>query len=259
MRLDEITKQELQTLSRRSTKWADELENYKPKKVKKKRNWWEDDYDYKSMDLSEVLGPYLEKKGLKHLGEGAFAVVYGRPGANRVVKISQGEDRCWLKYANWAMGQQHKNPHVPDIHHLETYTITSTYPGDRPSKTPVFFAVMEKLLPFERKNINFKDESNIALLAYLATHEGFPHFTKMRKGMAFKGHPFKRPYDHWNPDPKYMNRMEKFAEKGEKHEVIKLFKQVESKWRNCEGDFHDGNIMIRPSTGEFVITDPVAG
>ena len=253
MRLDEITQKELQVLSRRSQKWADKVVNLKPKKTRN-RQWYQPEYQYVSTDLSEILGPYLERKGLKQLGEGAFAVVYGRPRANRVVKISMTQDRCWLEYANWAMGQQHKNPHVPDIHHLESYALEQ----QNGREIPVFFAVMERLLPFEEKNINFKDKSNIALLAYLTQHEGFGHLSKMRYGVGWKKNPFQTPNDFWDPDPKYVNKVEKLAKKGKTHDVIKLFKQVENKWAGCNGDFHDGNIMIRPGTGEFVITDPLA-
>jgi len=253
MRLDEITKQELQALSHRSQKWADKVVNLKPKKTKN-RKWYEPEYEHVDTDLTDVLGPYLEKKGLKQLGEGAFAIVYGRPHANRVVKVSMEQDHCWLKYANWAMGQQHKNPHVPDIYHLESYMLEQ----DNGREIPVFFAVMEKLLPFDEEHINFKDPSNIDLLAYLSQHEGFRDLTPMRKGMGWKKDPYEPPHDFWDPDPKYINKVEKRAAKGKKHGVVKLFKQVERMWERCTGDFHDGNIMIRPSTGEFVITDPLA-
>jgi hypothetical protein len=259
MRLLEITQRELDALSRRSTKWADKYMNQKPKRTKN-RAWYETEFEHPSSDLANVLGPHLKKKGLKRLGEGAYAVVYGRPGSDRVVKVSQIQDRCWLMYANWAMGQQH-NPHVPDIHHLETYTLTTPGSPDWTGgeKINVFFAVMERLLPFDEKHIDFDNETNIELLAYLAHHEGFRNYTQLQRGVGHKKNPFKRPYNYWDPDPKYINKVRKFAKRGATHGVIKLFKQVVKKWKTCSGDFHDGNIMIRPSTGEFVITDPLAG
>ena len=253
MRLDEITQRELDTLSRRSTRWADKFMNLKPKK-RKNRQWWESEYEDIDWDLRDVLGPYLEKKGLKELGQGAFAIVYGRPGSNRVVKVSKGSDRCWLMYANWAMGQQHKNPHVPDIHHLESYMLETPDVGWGSHKTEVFFAVMEKLLPFEEQHINFDDESNLALLAYLARHEGFYAHTKLRRRVGHEGY-----YDRWHRSPEHHEKIEKYAKMGESHRAIRLFNHVEKKWKSCSGDFHGGNIMIRPKTGEFVITDPLAG
>lgn len=260
MQLLEITQREIDTLGRKSTKWADKFEN-RPKLTRNQlwnRPWWEQaEYEGSNIDLSQELGPYLHKKGLKELGSGAFAVVYGRRGSNRVVKISTDLDKCWLKYANWAMGQ-HNNPHVPDIHHLESYTITTSGHGTRSGRraSPVFFAVMERLLPFAEEHINV--EKNLPILAYLARYQGFDAFTKMQRGVGQKQNPFNRPHSYWSPDPKYMHRLNKFAGEGKKHPAVKLFRRVAEKWKNCQGDFHDGNIMIRPSTGEFVVTDPVA-
>lgn len=45
---------------------------------------------------------WLQKKGWKHLGSGAYSSVYGKDGQDRVIKISRTLDN-WIDYVQWAV------------------------------------------------------------------------------------------------------------------------------------------------------------
>ena len=256
MRLIEIKQHEIATMGRRATKWADEQVNLSPQEA--------------SVNLNEILSGYMEERGLQYIGSGAFSTVYGRPKSNRVVKVSHKRDKCWFRFANWSM-RQRNNPHVPIIYHLESYDITaqgSDYYGKlgRKLTVPIFFAVMERLDPFEIAKI----DPNIdpSLVAYFSAHLDInvgqtrlrdvlggmdrPHIERHNKGWDW--HDPK--YDEY--EDKYQKKMLKAAKPAEEHPFVKSFIAVEQKWKSCAGDLHRGNLMIRPKTGELVIVDPIA-
>lgn len=256
MRLIEIKQHEIDTMSRRAQKWADKQVNLPPQEA--------------SVDLNEVLSGYMEQRGLEHLGDGAFSVVYGRPGSNRVVKISHNRDICWFRYANWAM-KQHNNPHVPIIHYMESYAITAqrtSYWGEAGRKLtiPIFFAIMERLEKFSEEAVNLKTDPH--LLAYFNDQFGFyvdtAEMQKLMGGMTNPHAKMDKEGWHWMGSEvdeyadMYYTKLREIAKKAERHPFVKLFKTVEKKWQTCSGDLHTGNIMIRPKTGEIVIVDPIA-
>ena len=257
MQLTEITQREVAQTSKKTQAWADRREN-RPTKQLTRYN----------IDLNKVIGPHLRKQGLKNLGKGQFAVVYGRPGSGRVVKVSKKEDYCWLQYAEWCMKQ--RNPHVPVIYHLESYEVSIDdterpnpyirFPSDTPPEektkgVPVFFAVMESLNPFKLANIDIK--ANLPLLAYLSEYVDGVHVPEEVFAQAL-GVPLPT-YGDRDPEQsnKFWRKIDKLTQQGSKHAAVKLFKKVEHMWERCSGDMHDGNLMIRPSTGEIVITDPI--
>ena len=248
MRLTEIKQHEIDTLGRRATKWADEQANLPPQEA--------------SVNLNEILSGYMEERGLQYIGSGAFSTVYGRPGSNRVVKVSHKRDKCWYRFANWSM-RQRNNPHVPIIYHLESYDITaqgSDYYGKlgRKLTVPIFFAVMERLNPFEIAKL----DPNIdpSLVAYFSAHLDInvgntriqnvvgmdrPNVERHKQGWGW-GDP---KYDEY--EDKYWKKLRKSAKPAEEHPFVKSFKTVESKWKSCAGDLHRGNLMLRPSTGNW--------
>lgn len=56
-------------------------------------------------------------RGMQLLGRGAFARVYGRPNARRVVKIGETWDR-YLKFVK-RVGLRSDNPHFPKLHDVQ--------------------------------------------------------------------------------------------------------------------------------------------
>lgn len=61
---------------------------------------------------------YLKaQRGMRLLGRGAFARVYGRPNHRRVVKIGETWDR-YLKYVK-RVGLNNDNPHFPKLHDIQ--------------------------------------------------------------------------------------------------------------------------------------------
>jgi hypothetical protein len=260
MRLIEIKQHEIATLSRRSQKWADEQVNLSPQKA--------------SVDLNDVLSGYMEERGLNFIGSGAFSVVYGRPESDRVVKVSHKRDICWYRFADWAMRHQN-NPHVPIIYHLESYSITSQkqrYGGrlGRKQTVPIFFAVMERLEPYRSDKLN--PNIDPSLLAYFDKHFGInvgttrlhdamggmdkPYHHKEKQGWRWNDPDFQKKYNKY--ERKYYTKLGQAAKPGTKHPFVKAFREVERKWKSCKGDLHAQNLMIRPSTGELVIVDPIA-
>jgi hypothetical protein len=246
MQLTEITKREIARTSKQTQAWADKRENRPVHQLTRS-----------NIDLNKILGPHLRKQGLKNVGKGQFAVVYGRSGSNRVVKVSKKEDYCWLKYAEWAMGQN--NPHVPEIYHLESYQVSiEDQDTDLEMGTvkvvSVFFAVMEKLKPFKVKDINIKD--NLPLLVYLSEYVDGIDISDEVFARALGAKPES---DNWvsQYSDKFYEKLGKLERQGSRHPAVKLFTKVENMWERCAGDMHSGNLMIRPSTGEIVITDPI--
>lgn len=71
------------------------------------------------MRLDEITRPgvdavfqTLSSKGYEKLGEGCYAYVWAKPGANTVLKIFANTDTAYFDFANLAMAHQ-DNPHFP--------------------------------------------------------------------------------------------------------------------------------------------------
>jgi len=226
VKIFEITQREISSLGHQTEKWADRNVNQQ--------------YPPEYVDLNQILGPFLKKKGLKNLGSGAFSVVYGRPSSNRIIKISIISDRCWLSFANWAISQN--NPHLPKIYHLESYSVITKSHSTRSGKKtiPVFFAVMEKLDALDVETIFTIDEAYMPFLAYVHK-KGHGDWDGLLGNIEWGKYGGKR----------------KLIEASKKDPIVKLFQRIEKKWKTCFGDLKLDNLMIRPSTGEIVITDPV--
>ena len=96
-----------------------------------------------SLNLNELSRPpkvgnaaeILNNAGYDQLGQGAYARVFGKPGANHVLKLFSTEDSAYLDFVS--LVNQHPNPHFPK------------FKGKMMKVTDNYYAIqMEKLTAF---------------------------------------------------------------------------------------------------------------
>ena len=58
-----------------------------------------------------AAGEILRKAGYKRLGEGEFAVIYGKPGKSHILKLFKATDEAYMEFINITL--QHPDIHFP--------------------------------------------------------------------------------------------------------------------------------------------------
>jgi hypothetical protein len=175
------------------------------------------------------LKEWFRAQGYQMIGEGRFSVVFVRPGAETVVKVSKQDDRCWLAFAELAQ-QGQNNPSFPRITDLHRFK----YNGEE-----LFICQMEKL---ER-----------VLSAPRERIQGFHAFINM----MHDGGDYIGTNVLGNQRVMQSGPMASFAR--DNPGFLEAFREVEDlrERMGCGMDLHIGNFMYRPSTGSFVILDPL--
>ncbi len=170
----------------------------------------------------------IELRGWKNIGGGYFSTAFAKAGRDKVIKIADrhGEEDRYLRYARWAIANQDLSPAVPRIDKL-----LEIRNGDW-----FGYAVeMEKLAHFEGVYGGCESERNTRPVRAAA------------KYLSAKR------YGHRIPDT--CHEMNELPEP-----VRKVLEAIDKEVIGVHGghwDIKDDNVMLRPATGELVLTDPL--
>ncbi len=192
------------------------------------------------------LMAWLRKNGFQKKGSGAFSAVFVKPGYNRVIKISNKQDDCWIKFARWAQSVTN-NPHLPNIPWVNFYT--------GPKGEQFFIAIMEKLAPFNQTTID--NTIDLPGLIFMYLHDDwFQENYKILSRLVDEGLVSRE--DPWNPNIR--RRLLRYLREvqGGKRFILTLKAAEKKGTGKCAYDMHDGNIMYRPSDRRLVLIDPLA-
>jgi hypothetical protein len=160
----------------------------------------------------------FEATGGYMLGSGAFGNTFFHPSWPYILKTF-AEDDAYLRYIRW-IHKQPSNPAFPKIYGLPT-KITPNY--IRPGKQRTMYVLrMEKLEPIDQDTFNLLEDE-----LGKVTEQGEPLDVV---------------------DPMFKPFVAAYA----------MVDKARRELRWGREDLHAGNIMVRPSTGDYVITDPVA-
>lgn len=184
---------------------------------------------------------WLTKAGFQELGSGAYASVFHNPSHKRVVKVSNESDRCWTEFAMWVLNKPDPGPHLPNIAWIHQYG--DPWKGDK----RFFITVMEKLRPLTIDDLKKLDPIE---LIYLSQKTDVLGYISGGKAMDKKLEKF---YEKMQKSPQQL--LDMYREKYTPLiDVLRILQGTKGSF--CSMDLHDENLMIRPSTGEIVVTDP---
>ena len=163
----------------------------------------------------------LKKAGYAQIGDGYYAEVFAKPGADHVLKLFNSRDKAYQAFVNLAI--QNPNIHFPK------------FKGKMMKITDNYYAIrMEKLTPIAGISGSPRDRGIIKLMIEYITRK--------------EDDPF-RPF----PDQRQMDVLEKLQPgiTAACDVIVELLKH-----NDAEVDLHLGNVMMRGNT--YVITDPVS-
>ena len=205
----------------------------------------------------------LEKKGWKYLGSGAFGTVFQHPRKNYVLKVYQ--DKGYRTFLNFLESEQ-GNPNVVMIKRNIFKDSETSLNSNSPYGELV---ALEKLKPLPYGSPWWKFIQNIWFACPKLTEHDKPQIiSQIRDNLQ-------RVIDIWRNKYKEepnafvkeeLKTIEKTAKSFEvfltryknlADTIFKLKKYVDENKLNIRFDLHSGNFMIRPSTGQVVITDPL--
>lgn len=213
----------------------------------------------------------LINNGWKEIGEGSFATVFEKLGKNYVLKlyISDAGYESFLDF----LEQNQNNPHLVKIKR-------SLIPS-RSEVTKIGLVAIEKLKPISRSDwrINLSTSLGRFLTNYNINHKSFDqtisdakkkveedlqsnienvNISADKKELSDVMKEFIRKQNALHK--KTIRRLDYFIETN--IDLIKTFYDLKKSLKGNKADFrfdlHRDNFMIRPSTGEIVITDPLA-
>lgn len=84
-------------------------------------------YPWENKDASKPLhsgwnyGAWLQKRGFKRLGSGAYSTVYGHPKSDRVIKVTSGSQDNWIDYIQWAAKSGYSGNFAPKVYSWKHY------------------------------------------------------------------------------------------------------------------------------------------
>lgn len=202
-------------------------------------------HEWESRDAVEI---FLKQQGYEMLNDGCNSEVYTKPNENFVIKVSYYYDPAWLHFASFVMTQP-KNPHFPKISRVKQYISK-----DRGS-SKAFIAFIEKLSPLTSGiadihllgcyMICFIKTIPIDLISRRDRHQAlWKRLTMQALGITrisqqeiqTYANEFRQKY------PGFVNTTDQILQNAPPFDI----------------DLHDGNIMFRLRTGDFVIVDPYA-
>jgi len=185
------------------------------------------------------LVAWLKSNGFEKLGGGVFAAAWAKPGHNRVVKVSNRQDDCWIKFAQWSMAKTN-NTHLPKIPWIKRYQ------GKRKGiATEFFITIIERLKPLTKTAIARINDPGVLL--GLMHYANLDYNTEQSIEKAMSKQPNPQQFSDRKVLTKYKN-----------HPFIKAIQQISNISGDCWSDLHSGNLMVR-NDGTIIITDPIAG
>ncbi len=169
----------------------------------------------------------LRRRGMRKIGEGAFAEVFSRPHSHRVIKFGVSWvtwDSYLLKYVK-KVGLNNTNPYFPRIYDVQIYTHTSN--AFKTDTAYYYLVEMEKLIPWKKVPARTRD--------------------RLMKKLGCK--------DIYDLErPKKLKTSSKQA-----HKAVDILRQLFRHNNNTSTDIHTENIMFRRvgSRYQLVYTDPI--
>ena len=207
--------------------------------VKKKKYW---PAERRVTQLVKNISPKAKK-----VGSGHYSQAYGRERSRSVIKITRdGDGADTLKFLKWVKDK--KNPHFPKIYSIENLK-TNQRPESERNYWDIYddthvYARMEKLVPLHAKKYKWKPE-HVPFLEWMFLNDigdrpeyitGYKKWTKLKREARRK-----RIYSS-----KLVQAMRMVKRLGDGELDISLI-----------SDERAHNLMVRPSTGEIVIHDPI--
>lgn len=185
-----------------------------------------------------ALDKKLESWGYKITGTGSYSEVWEKPDSNIVVKVSTRKpDECWRQFTKLAKKYKN-NKHFPKIGKLH-------WIEHRGKK--YFIAFMEKLQPVSI--LGSKTEMGLRDAFYEIHQAMVVHLDDNVKALLLGG-----------GDPENIDVTEEDIQRVQELLPESLRKAIYTTYEempdNCLGDFHTGNLMVRPNTGDLVLIDP---
>jgi len=191
-------------------------------------------------DPDEIIS--RARKGMKYIGEGAFATVYGKPRGTSVIKIGSMGDN-YISYAKEVVKNKTPNPFLPKISKL---TIVKT--GNDCYRDDFYIVEMERLIPlydYSKRMYKGNIDDLMSLFSDML-EEDVPARVAVKSRTMEIGLPgiFK-------------------VNLAIKPNVVKhlshLVRIINRSVRSSDGstDIHSGNVMLR-SNGQLVMTDPIS-
>lgn len=184
--------------------------------------------DLDGLSRGAVRKKFKNELGMKLLGNGLFADVFGTKTGKFVVKVTSGSDPSYQHYARRAQANL-SNPHLPRVPYMRYY---KDHKGDQS-----IIAIIEKLQ-------GVTGEYDVNKLA------ADPDYAPQVAALAAS------PY-RYDLGIKLNEFTKSQLEQARNHRLYKTIQQLDEVYGG-DLDLHDGNIMVNPQTKTIVITDPVA-
>ena len=200
----------------------------------------------------------LLQNGWKRIGAGSYGVVYEKQGLNYVIKVYIN-DPSYSAYLDFILENQN-DPHLPKIRKVFV-------PYGSVSDGVEYGAVaIEKLKPVQRINWRFslvyrlKNAMVNIGVHNLSFEEFLEKVQKETKNNLLETIQNLTSKINTINYTKQLRRLDYFIESNLPllKSFYKLKKFLEEMNLEVYFDLHQGNFMIRPSTGEIIITDPIA-
>jgi hypothetical protein len=215
----------------------------------------------KPTNRKDTLETMIQSKGWKFLSSGAYGSVYGKPDKNYVLKVYRDAGyRTFLDFVDSEQG----NPNVVMIRR-HIFKSEQLYPRISPN---VEVVALEKLKPIPYGSIWGKliSETWWAIMGdkTLKTADRPILIEKIRKG--FRDSLSQRLALKYGEaeirESKKIIKAFEYAIQNHKNLFDTIFRLrqyiIDNNIPEVRFDLHSGNFMVRPSTGQIVITDPLA-
>jgi hypothetical protein len=200
---------------------------------------------HSSLSLEDLIKAFQEESGYKKLGNGHFAYAFKHPSKDEVLKlwIADSAYEDFLKFC-----ESHKSEkNLPKIYKFGKLSTFHRRLYGFPEK--IMYVRMELLRP-----LNLNDVGDIS--------NDCPPLSKLivqLSALHKRGHKFSL-YGNKSVDQSAWTKINLYWKDGKiPQKIIDMYSTLEKfKFTDHDLDLHDENIMVRPSTGDLVISDPIA-
>jgi hypothetical protein len=219
-------------------------------------------YEQKSKRDYEDFLDYLSSNGWQWKGSGAFATVFQKPNKDYVMKVYK-DDPAYDNFLDFIEENQN-DPHIPKIkrrilplsNNYKNYGIVAIEKLDNLKhhdwRWPLVSTFESFLYSNDVGNLSFDDYINNIIEKVRNIYEKSLETAKDRvsKGML----------SNTRSQSRKLRRLDYFVETnlGIFKTFYRLKRFLESNGKSHAFDMHAGNFMMRPSTGEIIVTDPIA-
>lgn len=221
-------------------------------------------YEQKEQKPYDDFIDFLQKKGWRKIGFGAFGIVFEKLNKNYVIKVYYN-DPAYDRFLDF-IEQNQNDPHIPKINRR----IIRQPKDSRDFNYDYGVVAIEKLGKLERPRWRWDMVSMFQkfLKGVDVLNLSFDEY--IDKSIKSVRQNLQEDIDFYNDDPhekyyslsyrKLLKRLDYFVESnlGLFKTFYKFKKFLEDNNATHQFDLHSGNFMIRPSTGEIVVIDPIA-